>query len=482
MTVASRTSLFGAALIGIFVSVAADTATSQATSDNDAIVDQDGTDNQARIEQTGSLNRAGSDGHPIFQKGIYNNIIVLQEGIGNRIGVAAPGVSQFGLENTQTIFNQITIQQSSDENDVGSISQRSEGSIANGANSLTILQEGGGLNTVDRVLQTQQDGQAAQIVTIQQSGEFNRIALIDQLANSNAFDQDNRITVRMTGARNGRIGLSGYAAESIVLDNSIVQEAGNGDTRSNGNLVDMLITGDFNRFGIRQGGRMNDVGFITVNGNENQLGMRQDGTENDITIAGPIDGDDNNIGIDQLGTNSILLSMQGISTLAELSRSDRNRLFIRQDGTNSVTFDLEGDDNDFRIDQDFDANGRGGSNIATLSVVGSRNIGRVRQYGENTASLEIFGDDNNTAGFDGRINLAGVSTGFFLQTGDRNEASIFVFGDGNISGTVQSGDEHKILLSISGTSNQAAISQTGFANIGSLMQNGKSNSASVVQK
>ena len=282
-------------------------------SDNDAVVDQVGTDNEARIEQVGSFNRAGSDEEPLFQDGIFNDLDIFQQGNNNSVGLTDPGLSQTGRQNTDQTFNKILIEQTSDANTVGSISQTSEGSVVNGANTLTIRQGGGGNNLVEVVRQTQQDGEAAQFATVEQTGSFNRIALIDQLANSNAFDEDNVITVRMTGVRNGQNGLSDYAAQPSVTDSSIVQEGGNGDGRSNGNRVDILFTGDDNRFGIRQGGRMNDVGFITVNGDANQLGLRQDGTENDISIA-PIEGDDNNIGIDQLGTNIAQVSLEAISS------------------------------------------------------------------------------------------------------------------------------------------------------------------------
>ncbi|MCF7700732.1 hypothetical protein GLR48_15660 [Loktanella sp. M215] len=308
------------------------------------------------------------------------------------------------------------------------------------------------LGNDDHVLQTGLRD-ARRIELREQTGAFNRVALIDQLANNNAYDADNQITLRMTGGRNGQIGLSGAAAETIVTDNGIVQEAGNGDIRSNGNRVDLLITGDFNRFGIRQGGRMNDVGFITINGNENQLGLRQDGTENDIVIAAPIECAFNIIGIDQLGTNAAILSLDMASAGDGGAQSDRNSVFIRQDGTNGVTFDLKGDDNDFRIDQDYDSVGRGGNNVAAISVFGNGNIGLVRQYGGNLATVEIFGDNNNNLAASATAILPVASVGEFVQDGKGNEASVFVFGDTNIMGTFQSGDDHRLFMTIIGSGN-----------------------------
>ncbi|MDT8327481.1 MAG: hypothetical protein RQ750_08870 [Roseovarius sp.] len=127
--------------------------------------------------------------------------------------------------------------QTSNSNTVGSVTQTSQGSVVNGANTLVIKQSGAGNNVVETVRQTQQDGQAAQRATVVQEGQFNRVALIDQLANSNARDEANVITLRITGVRNGQVGLSGYAVFPDTIDSGIIQEAGTGDIRSNGGPV-----------------------------------------------------------------------------------------------------------------------------------------------------------------------------------------------------------------------------------------------------
>lgn len=456
-------------------------AVAQSTSGNDAAVDQIGRDNTAYIDQVGGFNRAGSDDRPLLQDGIFNDIEIIQQGLANSIGLSAPGLTQTGRSNTSLIFNRISIEQTSNNNTVGSVTQTLQGSVANGANTLLIEQDGDGSNTIETVRQTQQDGQAAQRATVVQEGRYNRVALIDQLANSNAFDEDNVITLRITGVRNGQVGLSGYAAIPDVINSGIIQQAGTGDIRSNGNRVDLLITGDDTRFGIRQAGRMNDVGFITIAGNSNQIGLRQDGTENDIVIGDPIEGDDNAIGIDQLGTNTVTLSLEALTRTPGTPQSDRNAIFIRQDGTNTVTFALEGDDNDFRIDQDFDGWGRGSSNTASVSVFGNQNIGRITQFGENDIVIEFTGDDNNRLAFGPNAALPGVTAGDFVQDGIANRAAITVRGDVNRIGTQQIGSDNAIVAVIMGKSNQAAIAQTGRANVAEMYQTGQGNSARIVQ-
>jgi hypothetical protein len=78
----------------------------------------------------GNFNRAGSDADPLFRVGIFNDIDIRQEGRNNRIGLVGPGLTQTGRENTESVFNQIIIQQTSNDNLVGSVTQTSEGSYA----------------------------------------------------------------------------------------------------------------------------------------------------------------------------------------------------------------------------------------------------------------------------------------------------------------------------------------------------------------
>ena len=247
----------------------------QSNRDNDVLIDQIGTDNSAIITQQGQVNLAGSDTQPMVQDGIFNALTIFQRGLNNTVGLTYPGVFQFGQLNTTTTFNQITLSQDSDDNKIRSIYQVSLGSIVNGANTLTITQETGGRNLINSVRQIQESGQAAQRATVVQTGRDNIIDRVEQRANDTGLYGPNEIDVNILGSNNGRVGLSGFAGVPIVSDSSILQEADTVDPGIYGNKVFLDIIGDDNRFGIRQGGRKNDVGRLAINGDQNQLGLRQ---------------------------------------------------------------------------------------------------------------------------------------------------------------------------------------------------------------
>lgn len=458
----------------------AGSAQAQATSNNDAVVEQLGRDNSARIEQAGGLNRAGADGNPMIQDGIFNDLDILQNGFGNTIGLGASGLVQIGRENTVTIFNRIGIVQQADDNTIESVQQISRGSVVNGANSLTIRQAGDGEHIVETARQEQLSGQAAQFADITQEGRGNRIALIDQFANSVAQNEPNRITVVMRGVGNGTEALTGYADIPVTSDNGLIQEGGTVDGRSNGNFIDLLIVGDGNGFGVRQAGRMNSVGFITISGNENQLGLRQDGTENDISLA-PIEGNDNIIGVDQLGTNTARIDLDTIAAQPVGTRSDGNEILVTQFGTNTVTVRVAGDTNDFTVNQGFDGS-LGGNNTAEILLNGDNNLGRLTQRGDNSFVLSVVGsDNNNVGGFTGDAATGMSIPGEFRQAGAGNDARISVTGEGNRFASRQNGTENTLSATVNGNANQFSLSQNGIGNIARILQSGHDNNVRVIQ-
>ncbi|WP_412504379.1 hypothetical protein [Roseovarius sp. SYSU LYC5161] len=467
-----------ASVFGVIVLSSA--AQAQAVSDNAAVIDQIGRDNAARIEQTGSLNRAGAESLPMVQDGIFNDLDIRQTGTVNTVGLAAPGLRQLGRENTDRIFNRIRIEQTADGNSVGSVQQLSRGSVTNGANTLIIRQSGDGAHSVEEVRQEQLSGQAAQTADITQEGDGNRIALIDQFTNSVAQGQPNQITVVMRGVRNGTNPLTGYADVPGITSSGLIQEAGTQDERGNGHFMNLLIIGDGNDFGVRQAGRMNSVGFITVSGDDNQFGLRQDGTENDIALA-PIEGDDNTIGVDQLGTNTALIDLDTRRPSRPASLSDRNQILVTQVGTNTAELAISGDDNDFTVQQGFDG-GLGGDNMAEITVVGHANLGRVSQRGSNFFELDIQGSDNNNAGgFTGAVASPVLVPGDFRQTGTENFSIISVTGDANHFATLQDGSRNAVIASVNGNGNQFSVSQDGNGNIADIRQTGTGNTATVRQ-
>lgn len=469
------------AISGLLTAVST-AALAQATSDNIAVIDQIGSDNSALIDQTGARNFAGADDRPMLQDGIYNDIDTAQTGTQNSIGLGADGVTQLGRLNTQDIFNRILIEQSGDSNVVGSIQQQSLGGVANGANTLEIRQTGADRNRVGAVRQIQQDGQAAQIATVSQTGPDNVVTVIEQLSNS-AVDADrNTITVRMTGSNNGRIALSDYADIPITTDNGIIQSLGNEDQRSNGNYIDMLITGSDNRFGLRQQGLRNRADLITLNGDGNQLGLRQDGTENTFEM-GPVDGNENNVGVDQMGTNTAYVNLNSalLPARGPALGGNGNRILLVQMGTNDINVTVQGNENDFTGLQDYDGATGGTRTTATASITGDQNVGRLTQRGENSFSLSITGSNNNNAGVFNYAGATGLLDGDFVQTGENNTTAVDVFGDSNLFAFIQNGDDNELLTSIIGSDNQSAVQQTGAQNFTDLRQSGKGNGALIRQ-
>lgn len=443
--------------------------------DNDVVIRQDGTDNSAVIDQSGLGNLAGSDDVPMFQTGIFNAIDIDQVGDGNTIGLTAPGLEQLGRQNTRDIHNEAVIEQRSNNNVVGSVVQRSLGSVVNGANRLTIRQTTGDGNAVNSVRQIQEDGEQSQTATIEQTGRGNLIDRVEQRSNDLGNDGENVITVKITGSRNGQLALSGFALRPQVADSSFLQEADTMDPSVYGNKIDFLVTGNDNRFGMRQGGRMNRMIGITVNGNDNQLGLRQDGTENDIQMD-VIGGDGNEVGIDQIVTNTAVVDL--IDDAGETS--DDNRVHVFQQGRNTLEVTIEGDLNAVEFRQDY-ASGMGGENEALADILGHNNFADVTQEGSNLFDLTIAGDDNTSTGLSGAASLGGQRAGVFAQRGIGNDMGIEVRGNANATAATQTGDRNFAVAMVMGNVNQAAILQDGDDNIARLRQNGTGNIAGIYQ-
>ncbi|MEL7300385.1 MAG: hypothetical protein AAFM92_08385 [Pseudomonadota bacterium] len=441
--------------------------------DNDAFIDQLGDDNAGAITQTGAGNQAGLEADVMLQDGQFNALTITQTGIGNAVGTEGEGLFQLGRQNTPTVFNQITITQAGNGQLVGEVDQQSVGSIANGANEMVILQNGGDGNVVSEARQLQASGMARNIMDITQTGEANRISLATQLATSDELSgAPNTIRVRIVGSRNGQSALRAPAIVPFARDSAFVQEGGSADNRSNGNSIDVLILGNDTAFGIRQGGRDNDVGFITIEGDFNDLGIRQDGDQNTVTMT-TVEGSGNVMGIDQLGTNTTQLSLIGFS--------DDNLVSVFQQGTNDAFLVIEGDANSITVAQNF-LDALGGDNSASIEVRGTSNAVDLTQEGQNTAEIVIEGSANNAPLFSlPRTTFEGVMIGSYAQRGFDNRLDIGVIGDSNVSTTLQAGDLNSILLRVSGDDNEALLLQRGNANTAHLTQRGTGNTATIRQ-
>ena len=422
--------------------------------------------------QIGIMNQIGTLSDPFLQNGLYNTFIVDQSGNHNRVGTDGEGVHQNGQSASPTVFNQITITQTSDRNTVGEILQSALGAIPDGANRLEITQQSGEANTVNEVLQNQFDGMPGQSATLIQSGEGNVLARVEQQSLTPAKKNENLIHAEFYGIGNGAVGLSGFALEIGASSGELKQTIGSDGLGANGNDMSLSITGDYNRFGIFQGGRLNSVGVITIQGSQNQLGLRQDGLENDFTSS-LIAGDGNIMGFSQWGTNTAYFDMVG--------QGDDNQVLVRQAGTNDLRLRVEGHRNTSISHQDFHE-GLGGDNDAEIALSGSENFMNLSQNGSNIAVLSIEGEGNNTSGFSQAPLLeAGIDTGMITQSGSRNFIWAEVLGVGNNTAIAQEGTENTVTAFVRGNANQFVIVQAGLANTARSSQLGIQNSVFVSQ-
>lgn len=446
-----------------------------AADDNIAVIDQSGDDNTGLITQLGSNNRVGYEGDPIFQDGYYNELTIEQTGENNRIGLEGTGVNQAGDSSVPSVFNTLFVNQNSDGNTVGSIYQAALGSIPDGANRLVVrqgLDGNGDQNRITTIVQEQLDGMPGQVANLIQTGDNNTINLVEQRSLTAAEFQENRIDASFSGSFNGRGDFTGPALTSRAIANSLVQRIGYDGLGANGNEMDLSVKGDFNRFGIFQGGRKNSVGFVTISGNSNQVGFRQDGLENDITSS-EIGGDGNRIGIGQIGTNRAFLSIIGFS-------SDNDLLGL-QEGTNDLRYYVDGNGNDLSAEQGY-SGGLGGDNFADISVSGNLNFFDVKQFGKNRATISVSGNLNNdpSLSFSGDSQI-GLAPGFIDQIGMDNLTTATISGDQNMVGVSQTGNINAVTVTMLGNFNQAAFIQAGSLNTAWLYQSGNGNSAGFKQ-
>ncbi|OWU84475.1 hypothetical protein ATO6_12340 [Oceanicola sp. 22II-s10i] len=446
-----------------------------AADDNVAFIDQIGADNVAQIDQVGSLNQVGLEADAALQNGYYNQLSISQTGARNQIGTEGSGLEQNGELATPSVHNLIDVEQSSDENVVGEVIQSALGAIPGAANRLIIRQGGLNDNRITRVYQIQEDAMPGQVASVTQDGEGNVLALLQQRSIAAQQFQENRIVANFTGDFNGVYGLTGPALVTGVTSSALIQDTGYDGIGANGNEMDLAIQGNFNRFGIYQGGWMNSVGLLTIAGDGNELGVRQDGYENDLTMS-TIFGDGNRVGIDQIGTNRAFVTIIG--------QSDENDLLGIQEGTNDLSFYVEGNFNNVTVEQGYNT-GLGGDNEASVSITGSSNFFNLTQFGTNTAAITVVGDSNNNsgAGLSGVAAIAGLTVGFLQQTGAGNDFSADITGSSNLVAAAQTGDGNIATLVVlgGGTNNQAAFLQGGSFNNAYVVQNGSGNIAGIIQ-
>ena len=473
---------------------------------------QDGLTNEGSVEQTGLSNQAGTTDHPVHQTGVDDSLTLIQSGNNNNFGLSGDGAVQFGTASTDgAASNSADIVQNSNGNSIGELVQQSGATHATTANVISITQDIGDDNTIASARQIAASGASANTATIVQTGEHNWLDALAQQASS--ADGVNRVLFKATGNYNGAsqsatagpgvlaiVARSTGAAASRIVQGADLSGGANND-------ASLIITGDYNEFGIEQLG-IDNTATTTMTGLGNSLASYQQGQHNQVS-SGDIAGDGNDMGLRQTGTdNAIAASLQWSSSYNEVG--------IGQDGdTNTADVTLKGDHNVFGVSQ----LGRGAK--ATVTSTGDGNVliaiaandGAARDVG-NTLDVSINGDGNNgsaTAFTGAALQLAdqapaipaslllapdaslmldayrdrSLPPGLLVQWGDGNTMTIAVgaarVSNSNAFAVVQLGAANTLTASIDGDDNELVVLQLGSGNTASSTIDGVGNITTISQ-
>jgi hypothetical protein len=413
-----RLALASATALGLML------GTASAGSNNEAVLSQTGTANSASVTQSGDGNKAGAAGRAMTQVDFRNQLTIVQSGNSNSAGTgvsttAGAGDGIYQISNRPGVdANSISIQQLSDGNTVGAVSQVSTGTPATTQRNTVLIKQGdaanlsgSGGNTINSITQWRQSSRGNR-ADIEQSGAGNLIDRISQVSpTSGGGSNQNEMIVRMSGDENGVLALSGAAAASGATSSSLIQ--GDFTKRGSRNYISLTISGDDNRFGITQYGDLNTVGSVNITGSESQLGVYQDGNGNALVLS-TIGGTGNHVGLRQQGD------------------------------ANTATVNITGDYNGGGVLAGV-AGGLAGNTGSTFHP--TLQSGLIVQLGNtNSASLTVTNSNDNQFAF--------------LQEGNLNTIS------GSMAGT---------------GSNSAAVAQMGNQNTANFAQNGSGNIAAIKQ-
>lgn len=399
-----------------------------AGSTNTTKIEQTGDYNQASVDQSeGSGNKAGDTSQSLRQvrneinpsAGLSNSLTIVQSGDDNTVGLGtnANGFGAHGIYQeigyahdvnpNRSGQNVMTITQESDDNTVGSASQYSK--THRDGNTLTILQRGAGGHTIGSVSQYR-DQTTLNVADIDQAGQGNTIARIQQYANRAGDGVMNLIDVEMTGDDNGNDPWTpgGAAEASGAISSALIQGGQSLTNHSRGGSIMLDIRGHDNEFGVSQYGFTNAVGILTITGDDNELGVYQNGDNNDLSLS-TISGMGNQLGLRQVGDyNLASIDIGGsyngggfftsLSPAASVAGSRPSGLIeqISPDGTlmserNSIELAIVTDLNQFSLHQ----NGQENSINGAINT-GNANQVAVAQVGDaNAANFTQAGQGNN---------------------------------------------------------------------------------------
>jgi hypothetical protein len=457
-----------------------------AADENRAFVTQEGIDNSGEVDQLGQTNQVGLDQDPAQQFGNLNVLSIKQTGSENRVGTTlnANGIIQRSPFAVEVTTNTIEINQDSRDNAINSIFQNTQIFSLGALNELSVRQGLNGVgngNTVERIIQDQGAESLGQVIDVEQAGDDNTIALIEQVTAGPRGDGRNSLKIRVTGNSNGGVQeLTGYALVSGADANVFRQRLGGDGRAASGNFMDLLVEGSFNQIGIDQRGKSNTVGVISLSpdSSNNEIGIRQDGRQNQIVMSA-LDSSRNNVGISQLGqANLSIVNINGMD-------ADANEVLGTQIGSNDFKVTIDGIENNLKIDQNLESNGAGGENYALFDIKGDINFLELSQRGSNRLVIVIEGDSNNSVFSKFSIDFDDVTVltpGELIQKGERNVVDIEVSGDENLFALSQNGGMNIISAEFVGDLNQALLRQSNYRNRISMIQNGALNSARIRQE
>lgn len=387
--------------------------------DNAAYLTQTGPGNTAMVDQSGGdRNQAGRVGLELRQIAgqgaeTANTLSIIQSGNDNSVGLGVGGNynSQTGLRQNSQKGNGSTasVVQSSDDNVVGSLAQRTGYGPApyDSGNAITVDQGGGDGNVIVRIFQDRQGANRGNTADIDMIGTSNYVYGVRQETNG-SNTSGNQLTLNLQGDRNG---LGGFdAAKAAALSGAGASEV---QQKGADNLVSYtVLNGNDNQFGFDQSGSRNLADNILVTGDGNELGVVQSGSDNKLLIA-TVAGDENVVGLNQAGAG------------------------------NTAKLDIDGSQNGGYFGFD------GGSNAGSLMLA----AGLVSQTGVgNYADLTVIGNGNVFAV--SQDTLGGVSGNTVTGTQDNSGG-----GAGNQVAVLQAGQSNVAAFSQVGAGNNAAIQQ-----------------------
>lgn len=440
----------------------------QSSNRNSATITQSSDNNS--VGQVTQIGIASADGGDALRRNILT--IEQKSGDGNSVGVVAQARS---AASTSAPSNTATIVQSGGGNVVNSLTQ-------SGYAELAILSQTGDRNVIDAVEQLGSRNSATLSLTGSDNGTTD-------------FDSSSDIVGAWGALAQGRVRQSNDFSGAGLLDGNLLSLTIVGDNNSFGflqtgedNVIDGLVGplgSDGNQTGVIQLGTSNLASF-TVSGSDNlvfiEQGLWSANVANEATVL--ITGDRNQVGARQGGTGNV--------AAVDIGPGNDNIVNISQESPllgNTADLGIVGNLNVATLFQS-------GNNTADIDIRGNSNKLSSSQTGQgNALAISIWGNGNNSpinGGFSGialttsQLTEPDLMPGMIFQNGSRNSITYDVGNAINLShdnkfAFSQVGNDNEIQGLTIGSQNQVVIVQRGDLNFTSFTQIGVGNTIGVSQ-